>query len=364
MPRDELIYTLKPGTEYDLAVYGGCRHGGVYSDPVTVRMVGGMTETERKAAIGRSRPAVELAGEPTETWRTEWSQAVRMSVGDGPGPITSYWLGFRPAKDRQKGARGWRKWGKSRGPAELPCVETVTHLRKGTEYDFAVVGACGADRIDSPCGHGRLHRVGAARPGRPGQRCRRREPRGPHRRRRPLLHGAPHARRQAMGGAASPVRRHARHHHRRARRGPQARMTYATPQDMVARFGAEELEKLDRGYDAADPDSSPRLLTALEDASAEIDASLAPLYALPLPSGRYPLLRAVACEIARFALYDQSVPEAVTERAKEAREKLARVRSGKLLVVDSDGHTVARTSAAAWKGPERVMTAENLEGLT
>lgn len=135
-------------------------------------------------------------------------------------------------------------------------------------------------------------------------------------------------------------------------------MSYATAQDMVDRFGEVEIQKLD-------PDSPayPRVTATLGDAAAEIDASLAPLYSLPLASGPWPLLRSLACDLARLALYDNSVPEAVMERAKAARETLASVRSGKLSIVDAAGAVLRRTTAASFKGPDPVMTAENLEGL-
>lgn len=148
-------------------------------------------------------------------------------------------------------------------------------------------------------------------------------------------------------------------------------MAYATWQDMVDRFGAGELQKLDPRHVDADPDAEPAvaedypgLTVALGDASAEIDGYLAPLYGLPLQGGPWPFLRRLACDLARFQLYDNSVPDTVAERAKAARDALASIRSGELAFLDDAGKAPARTTAARREGPDPVMTADNLEGLT
>lgn len=147
-------------------------------------------------------------------------------------------------------------------------------------------------------------------------------------------------------------------------------MTYAIWQDMVARFGAGELQKLDpsrvKPMPAAEPpvaEDYPGLTVALGDASAEIDGFLAPLYALPLEGGPWLFLRRLACDLARFYLYDNSVPDAVGERAKAARETLASIRSGEVALLDAAGKAPARSTIARHKGPDPVMTADNLEGL-
>ena len=150
-------------------------------------------------------------------------------------------------------------------------------------------------------------------------------------------------------------------------------MPYATWQDMVARFGADEMQDLDPSHVAADPDAEPpvdenypRAAVALDDAAAEIDASLA-RYALPLPGSEWPLLKRIACDLARAALYDDSVPDAVKASAAAVREMLKSLRDGELTLMSSMGvepPAAGGAGGAAFRGPDQVMTAENLEGLS
>ena len=51
MPKTEVIYTLEPHRAYDIAVYGGSSHGGVYSDPVTVSMKPGTAREPTPAPV-------------------------------------------------------------------------------------------------------------------------------------------------------------------------------------------------------------------------------------------------------------------------------------------------------------------------
>lgn len=145
-------------------------------------------------------------------------------------------------------------------------------------------------------------------------------------------------------------------------------MAYATVQDMLDRFQADELGELDPmdpepETRTADATGYPRVTTALGDASAEIDASLSPLYALPLEGGPWPLLRRLACDLARYELYDAAPTEAVASRAKASREMLKMIREGEVAFLDAAGKAPARTTAARFRGPDPVMTPENLEGL-
>ena len=112
-------------------------------------------------------------------------------------------------------------------------------------------------------------------------------------------------------------------------------MTYATRADMEARFGAEEALDL-AGMQAG------RIESALADAAAEIDAALASAYRLPLAGGSWPRLVAIACDLARRALYDDVSPEEVTARAERAQAALVRLASGEEALLDGAGHPVPR----------------------
>ena len=113
-------------------------------------------------------------------------------------------------------------------------------------------------------------------------------------------------------------------------------MTYATRDDLVDRFGTDEIDDLA-------PSDGSRATVALDDAGGEIDAVLAAAYDLPLAAGTYPALRAIAADLARLRLYDDAVPaEAVLGRANRARGRLREIRDGKAALVGSDGSLVKR----------------------
>ena len=118
---------------------------------------------------------------------------------------------------------------------------------------------------------------------------------------------------------------------------------YATAQDMVDRFGADEIAELlalPRGADAAAIAASPKMARALADTATEIDAALAMRYDLPLAAGTYPLLRNLACDIARRRLYDEQPTDAVRNAASRARSQLKLLASGDLVLLSDDGMTV------------------------
>ena len=104
-------------------------------------------------------------------------------------------------------------------------------------------------------------------------------------------------------------------------------MGYAVQADLVERFGTEEIT--DVSGDGSGTLDSTRVTRALTDADAEIDASLAGRYTLPLAETP-PLLKRLACDLARETLYLGPAPEHITERAKQARALLASIAAGKM----------------------------------
>ncbi|MCM2340425.1 DUF1320 domain-containing protein, partial [Rhodoferax sp.] len=105
-------------------------------------------------------------------------------------------------------------------------------------------------------------------------------------------------------------------------------MTYATQSDMEERFGSTELaQRTDRA--AGVVIDATVLARALADAAAEIDGYLATRYTLPLPSTP-PVVNRLACEIARYRLYDDGVPETVRVRYQDAVSLLKRLSSGEV----------------------------------
>lgn len=131
-------------------------------------------------------------------------------------------------------------------------------------------------------------------------------------------------------------------------------MAYAAAADLRQRFDSSEVSCLDDGSD-------DRLTGALADASAEIDAHIHDLYVLPLPAGPWPLLRAVACDLARQRLYDEEAPDTVRYAAERARKRLREIAAGATALVDANGQRATRRPLVQATAPEPVMTRAALE---
>ena len=93
-------------------------------------------------------------------------------------------------------------------------------------------------------------------------------------------------------------------------------MTYASQQDMIDRFGEEELIELtDRARTGA---IDVTVMTrCLEDADSEIDSYLSGVYTFPLATVP-DRLNKLACDVARYELYGTRATEQVVQRYKDA----------------------------------------------
>lgn len=105
-------------------------------------------------------------------------------------------------------------------------------------------------------------------------------------------------------------------------------MTYATQLDMTERFGEQEVIQL------TDRDGTGAIVTAvldaaLADADSMIDGYLATRYTLPLASPPTVLAR-IACDLARYYLYDDKAPPQVAERYQAAVAFLKSVSRGEV----------------------------------
>ncbi len=119
-------------------------------------------------------------------------------------------------------------------------------------------------------------------------------------------------------------------------------MPYATLQDLVDRFGYEQLAQLsDR--DAGITVDEVVVGRALADADAEIDGYLVALYALPLASVPALLVR-MACDIARYRLFGDRVTEQVRQLYTDAVRDLKAIASGAIKI---DGVAPLAPSAAS-----------------
>jgi phage gp36-like protein len=138
-------------------------------------------------------------------------------------------------------------------------------------------------------------------------------------------------------------------------------MTYAAESDLTERFGALELAQRTDRTNGTTVDAAV-LGRALADADAEINGYLATRYTLPLASTP-PLINRLACEIARYRLYDDGVPETVRVRYQDAVSLLKRLASGEVLLAGMEAVAVAGVDVAYATFAPRQMTDTTLAGF-
>lgn len=126
-------------------------------------------------------------------------------------------------------------------------------------------------------------------------------------------------------------------------------MTYCTQQDMIDRYGEEDLTQLTDRDQTGSIDAAV-LSTAIDDGGGTIDTYLSKRYALPL--AQVPaVLKRLNCDIARYYLYGTEAPDSVADRHNAALELLQSISKGDIdLPVDEvsgGGGTVAYESGTA-----------------
>lgn len=138
-------------------------------------------------------------------------------------------------------------------------------------------------------------------------------------------------------------------------------MTYAAKQDMIDRFGDEELALLTDRVNGAVVDDVV-LTRALEDADAKINAYIGKRYSLPLASMPRVIL-AAAADIARYGLYEDRATETVKERHGAAIKFLESVAAGRVSLGDiaSAIEIPGETGGPAVQAPDRVFTQDTLK---
>lgn len=121
---------------------------------------------------------------------------------------------------------------------------------------------------------------------------------------------------------------------------------YATQQDMIDRFGTDEVRQLSDRSGSGSIDGTV-VDQALADASDQIDSYIGGRYTLPL-NHVPPVLTRVCVDIARYQLYDIAAPEQIAERYKANLQWLTQVAKGTVrLGLDS-----AETAPASSDSPE------------
>lgn len=137
-------------------------------------------------------------------------------------------------------------------------------------------------------------------------------------------------------------------------------MAYCTETDLKARFGTTEIDELaDKDHDGQ-PDAGV-IDAAIADASGTVDGYLraAGSYTLPISSPPE-LIKRVACDIARYNLWDDAASEEVRNRHQDAMRILRDISAGTValdIADQNEGIQVAVKRTAA----DRRYTRETLD---
>ena len=138
-------------------------------------------------------------------------------------------------------------------------------------------------------------------------------------------------------------------------------MAYATLQDLVDRFGADELTALTDRTDVGTPDAVV-VGRALDDAGQIIDSYLASRYAVPLnPVDAVVVLW--TCDIARCLLYKSDVSDAVKARYATAIKMLVSAQAGALTLQANGTDAVTLSDTVQLSGSPRVFRTDRMGGF-
>lgn len=136
-------------------------------------------------------------------------------------------------------------------------------------------------------------------------------------------------------------------------------MTYATQQNMIDRFGADELIQLTDRANIGVIDVTV-LGQALSDADAEIDTYLITRHTLPLLNVPKVLIK-FACDITRYQLYDTRATEQVKQRYDDAIKFFKLLVNGTVsLGLDPANQPVADVGGIQVNAGSRVFNASSL----
>jgi phage gp36-like protein len=136
-------------------------------------------------------------------------------------------------------------------------------------------------------------------------------------------------------------------------------MPYAIQSDLEQRYGADELTQLTDRAGAGVPDAIV-VARSLADADAEINGYLASRYALPLATVP-PVIVRIACDIARYRLWEDRASEEVRRRYEDARRLLESIAKG-MVSLGLPEASAAPALAAVSLGNARVMTRDGTGG--
>lgn len=131
-------------------------------------------------------------------------------------------------------------------------------------------------------------------------------------------------------------------------------MGYCTAQDLIARFGEEELLRIvpDETGEAID---LAAVALACDDAAGEIDGYAAAA-GYPTPLSPVPrIVAAYAADIARYRLYDDAATEQVTKRFNDAIRFLRAVANGDVTLGVKDTAPAGSGGVAQFEGGRKAF---------
>lgn len=138
-------------------------------------------------------------------------------------------------------------------------------------------------------------------------------------------------------------------------------MPYVTTQQLVDRFGVDELIQITNHTDpSATTVNETRVANAVADIDALVNASLAARYALPLTTVPLVLLN-IAADLVRARLYGDRIPNHIGEREKAALKLLDKIAGGTLaLGLDAAAQTTPPSDGPQYFTGSSVFTADSL----
>jgi phage gp36-like protein len=141
-------------------------------------------------------------------------------------------------------------------------------------------------------------------------------------------------------------------------------MAYAIQADLAERFGAAELVMLtDRSEPPTGAADAAVVTRALADADAEINAYLSARYPVPLATVPTVIVR-IACDIARYFLYEDRVTDLVRQRYEDAVSLLKGIAAGKVSIgPDPEGGQPPVSGGASFAGQGRVFSRDTMGGF-
>lgn len=138
-------------------------------------------------------------------------------------------------------------------------------------------------------------------------------------------------------------------------------MSYASLSLLQDRFGIDELiQRSDKFVPYTGAIVTAVIDRALADADAEIDGYVGARYTLPLPTPTPPVLVPIACDIARYRLYDDSVPDVVRQRYEDAIARLKDISAGRLSLGIDPAPAANSMGGVSVRSPARIFGAEQL----